>query len=418
MHRMLTFFLLLSIACSSRAHGQNRSFPGHYISVQGDKVLGNFPDYAQWTRNPERVDFVDHASGSTLVLTPDNCKGFVVDGHDEYISFSGQRLINPIEDIEVIRDRAYSSLHDTLAYIKTFLRLITRTGGYELYAFSDNIRTNFFYRQAGGSFEELKYKMYFDQNQVREMAIYRQQLHNLFKDRIEKQNLERTLEKLVYREDRLKQFFEQLFPLPQTMQAPPKNAPGWVVAAGAVFNQIQVTGDRVYAPEFASYASSVAPLLSVGYLRPIDRSFGKYFILPQVKFYSYKVKGDYFDGTFTRATTYQADLVVTPELNGGMNVINRDQVQLFLSAGAGILLQKAAKEVQQSFAGTNGELYAQHESKLNNLSYVLNVSAGTILKKKFVLTGTYVFPSQLLNFIHYTPKLSGFQLRVGYKFNG
>ena len=54
---------------------------------------------------------------------------------------------------------------------------------------------------------ELKYKKTYEQNQITEVAEYKQQMHNLFTNSIEQQDIEASLEKLPYREEELSSFF-------------------------------------------------------------------------------------------------------------------------------------------------------------------------------------------------------------------
>lgn len=216
--RLTTLFYAILLCTPSFA--QKKTVTGFYISVQGDTVKGVFPNYSQWSNNPSEVEFAAAASVEPTTLTPQNCRNFVIEGHDEYLSYAGQRLVNPIYDNEVSKKR-YSNLGDEQEEVVTFLRLVTRTPNCELYVFTDNKRPNFFYRLPGDSVVELKYKKYYFENQldvsgfmrgyIAEITDYKGQLNSLFAEAIYRRKLTSALNTLPYAEDRLKMFLEQLF---------------------------------------------------------------------------------------------------------------------------------------------------------------------------------------------------------------
>jgi hypothetical protein len=114
-----------------------------------------------------------------IKLTPQNCQKLVVDGYDEYLAYSGQRLINPITDCEVL-NTGDSSAEDALQQVATFLGLAARVPDYELYTFTDSKRTNFFYKRPGSNVVELRYKKYYKADNINTLAEYRNQLNSLF----------------------------------------------------------------------------------------------------------------------------------------------------------------------------------------------------------------------------------------------
>src|SRR5829696_1786557 len=278
---------------------QKKAVTGFYITLQGDTVRGIFPSYAQWNRNPAEVEFTSTTSLKSILLTPLMCRKFVVEGYDEYLSYSGQRLTNPIDDDEIMGNYTNSSNSDEYGNIVTFLRLVSRTNGGELYFYKDGKRSNFYFRLNDKPLAELRYKKYYDKGQIREIAEYKQQLNNLFAETIEQRKLSSSLERLPYTEDELSVFLEALFPQEKAPVRRGKNpANGWIVSAGVIRNTIQVTEDKTFLSVSRKQEASLSPLLSVGYYHLFNRNFGRFFIFPQVTFFRFKNIDESSDGGF------------------------------------------------------------------------------------------------------------------------
>src|SRR5215203_1606525 len=99
---------------------QKKSVRGYYITPQSDTVKGMFTTYAQWNKNPSQVEFVVAGATISILLTPRNVQKFVVEGFDEYLSYAGQRLLNPIDDDVLLNDRSFISMNDSIQQVVTF----------------------------------------------------------------------------------------------------------------------------------------------------------------------------------------------------------------------------------------------------------------------------------------------------------
>lgn len=409
----LSFLPSLLLFCGL-LNAQKKTVSGFYITLQGDTVKGTFAAYNQWSRNPSEVQFISNTS-KTISLSAQNSRKFVIEGYDEYLSYTGKRLLNPIEDQEVIKDKAYSSFDDQQAELTTFLRLVTRTTGAELYVFNDSKRLNFFYRLPNQPITELNYKKYYDQDRINEVGEYKQQLNNLFSAAIKREKLTAVLESLPYNEEALEAFFEKLHP---TQQAKPRQynpAAGWLIEGGMSLNSVKVTGDKSYQPVNQTYNTSFSPIISIGYYLPLYRNFGKYFFYPQVKLFRYKSIGEQNDGVFINRTTYQTDLVTTGEVTGGINVYNTGNIRFYLAGGIGFTWQLNGKELHQMYAASTRALFSSAQAKLSPIGYTVNATAGVMVNNKIRISATYLIPSLISNNPFYSIKLNGVQLRAGYK---
>src|SRR5215203_2410063 len=286
MKYFLSLFTLSMLLFCNSLSAQKKNCPGLYISQQGDTVKGVFPKYAQWTKNPSQVDFSNEGSVNLVQLTPQNTRYFLVEGNDEYLSYTGSRLLNPIEDAVLFNEKSVVDSEDSIQQVSTFLRLVKKTPGISLYILNDNKRVNFFYQLPGQPIIELRYKKAFNQNQIHEMAEYRQQLYNLFTDIITQQDLTSALEKLPYQERDIASFLETLLPGSKDERKKLNRRTDWVLSAGATLNMINVRAEEFYAA-VPGTNSSVSPLISAGFIIPIDRNFGRFFFYPQLKLFRY-----------------------------------------------------------------------------------------------------------------------------------
>ena len=411
--RVLTSILIL-VTCTS-VFAQPKKIPGYYINLQGDSIRGYFTSYSQWNRNPSLTEFSITGTDNRMILTPDNTQKFIVEGHDEYLGYKGQRLLNPIEDALLDNQESYGSLNDSTQMIQTFLRLAKRTAEAELYVLNDGKRFNLFYRLPGQSPVELRYKKALIKNRVNEMAEYRQQLDQLFSPIIEQKNLSRKLQKLAYKESDMVTFLESLFPGEKQVQQKVRKRTEWFGSAGISMNNLRMHMGKNVVVVPKEYGLSYSPLLSAGAMIPLRRNFGKYFIHPKLSLFRYKHSGEEPGSSFRNAVTYQADLVALLGMNAGINLMNRPDYRLFLSAGVGSFLQASPKEIKKRFYYDTRIPDEKEENKLPTTAFVMETSAGILLKKKIVITATYIFPTSIATYTFYNPKLSSAQLQVGYK---
>jgi hypothetical protein len=389
---------------------QKQIFNGYYIGVKEDSVRGTFPDYSQWSKNPRKVNFLPSTASTAIQLTPANCSKFVIENFDTYVSFEGERLINPIEFEQAVKFKDSIGFANISAPVSTFLRFVGRTGNCEIYVLNDNMRTNFYYRLDKEPFTELKFKMYYDQNRVNEVYEYRQQVNALFKQEIQKRKIEAHLEKLEYTEESLLELLNKLTP-EQKRKVKIKNpAEGLVVSLGVSANLFAVKNvDAAAAGVNTKYNTSFSPFFSIGYMSPANRNFNRFFIYPHVNVYSFKNSGDGPESSFRRKTTFKANLVAAPILNLGVNVINTAKLKYFLSGGGGILFLVNNQQETQTAQNTT-------VTKLLSMSYNINLSTGITLNNKMMATAAYNLPASMANYMTYNPVHSSIQFSIGYKF--
>lgn len=188
----------------------------------------------------------------------------------------------------------------------------------------------------------------------------------------------------------------------------------WTISCGVSVNNITVKANKLFNIDIDKFETSFSPLLSVGRLVPVGRQIGKYFIYPQLKLFRYKNTGGSISGPFIKQTTYGADLMILLEVNGGINLLNKENIQFFIYAGGGIAGQVKGRQEQQLYSRPGSPYGDKKAHNLPSLTYSINASTGVVLNKKIMITAGYLVPAPIGSFIEYTPRLSAFQLRLGY----
>lgn len=396
---------------------QSKTFTGFYISSVGDTIQGVFPDYKQWHHNPTRVAFIESATSKPVVLTPENCAKFIINDQDEYVAYNGPRIENPLQDLQVVNNKETSTTDYQYTEIVAFLRLLSRSKEAELYTFSDNRRVNLFYKLPGERMAELKFKKIYRDNQIYDIEDYKQQLSNLFILQIQDRNLNRTLEKLAYNEQQMKEFFDKLYQTGKLKLRNKKTASGWVLLAGVSVNTVKIKNDQAAAPGQKNHSSSISPLLSVGYVVPLDRNFSKYFLFPEMRVFRYSnFTSESNNGTYKHTATFKSNFVIALELNAAVNLVNQENFKMHISGGGGVKFLANNKRIDESFVLPDTSPYSSSETGLTKISFMGNISAGATFNKSIMAIVSYNFPTLIADYAEATPMLGGIQLRVGYRF--
>jgi len=263
---------------------------------------------------------------------------------------------------------------------------------------------------------ELIYKKSLAENRILEHDEYKQQLSILFKDIITQKNLTASLTKLQYREDDLKAFFQSMFQVTKKERRKKGNKIEWVISAGIGLNFITEKNNSGSNPTSQNYKASFSPVLSFGFIQPIDRQFGKYFIYPKLKIFYYKNTNEENQGTFIKAVTYQSAIVATAEISGGINLINRDKFRFFFTGGVGPLLQIKGKNTEQLYSSTDHTPYGNAViTQLPFLTYFITTSSGITINRKISISASYMLPAPISKFMYIDPKLSGMNLSIACK---
>jgi hypothetical protein len=148
---------------------------------------------------------------------------------------------------------------------------------------------------------------------------------------------------------------------------------------------------------------------------PSNRNFGRFFFFPQVKFFRHQHSTEFQNSTVRTTITFKSDLIILPEVNAGVNVVNRENKKFHLASGIGLMRFVGHKHIRNRYSGASTKPYFVTENNLAKWAYTVNLSGGLMLNRKFLVTGTYHIPMTISSLPYSSTKSSGIQFRVGYK---
>jgi hypothetical protein len=209
--------------------------------------------------------------------------------------------------------------------------------------------------------------------------------------------------------------FDQLYPGKKPAKIKNPDA-GWVLAAGVSINYVNTQGSKRYSPVPFKTRQSIAPLLSIGYMAPVNRYFDKYFIHPSLSLFRYNNSSEVLEGGYQ--ILYSTGIVVAGRINAGMNLWNTGALRLYVSGGIGIMLLRDNKEITQIKHPRYNTKQIVSEYNLLSMTHNINLTTGVIFKNRFMAIATYNLPSPVANnFIYFKPMYSSVQFGLGYKWN-
>jgi len=296
-------------------------FPGYYITLSGDTITGSFPQYNQWKNNPSTVKF-ETAAKEVMILTPNNCRSFTIIGNDTYETIETDRMINPTEFSEYSY-RMLNGEADTATYekIKAFFRKVFFSNSVSLYEFSDAKRVNYFFKTADG-LSELIYRVHYEGNKVIQDKTYKVQLGALYATNIAgNTKLKRKINQLDYQEEAIVSFLENIYQMNPSKGKKDRHPSELFLAGGVSFNTFKVNAsDQLIQPGTVKYNSSVIPVIAVGAIHYIQRSFNRYFITTEIRYTSFNHAGK----TPTDKEWRYKSQILAPGIGIGAKWINKE----------------------------------------------------------------------------------------------
>ncbi|HEX3080091.1 MAG TPA: hypothetical protein VHQ04_06495, partial [Puia sp.] len=139
------FFTFIALAGFSNAS----LFPGYYVNQKGDTIRCKI-EFNDWNLNPGSVKI--QVGDKRMEFTPNDIKGFGVDGYDDYISATVQTHTAPVAGKDVP-----TQFSDSVTTNTYFLKILNR-GFYSLYNLVSTERVYLFYQMKDSSVHELVYR--------------------------------------------------------------------------------------------------------------------------------------------------------------------------------------------------------------------------------------------------------------------
>ena len=165
---MKLFFGLLIIVLPSLTFAQSNYQKGYILKNNGDTVKG-FINYHEWDKCPLSIDFkTDKKDNKVLQFNPRSVRSFSIDGMVTYDTYEGIISMNKTNSLE------FRVLDTTIKRDTIFLQQLTSGKYLTLYYHRDGVKTRFFIAEKNSTPIELKYYLYYDeQNQIASSDIYK-----------------------------------------------------------------------------------------------------------------------------------------------------------------------------------------------------------------------------------------------------
>jgi hypothetical protein len=371
---------LLSILFFAVLHPARAQQTGYYVSLTHDTIRGVFPHYTASYFNPGSLTFQPNGASEDLKLTPANFLAVAIDGSDKFIPYHGQRLTNPATDAQAQTGGRADEYED----ITTFLREIYNDGTYRLYKYTDARRNNFY--AGGDTLQELYYKIYVEDREVKEALQFRQQLFVIFRTKIDADP--RLKEKLVYTgysEANLLYFFTVAAGHGQKPAR--KNFPDrFFVGAGGSANFFSVDVHDVYIlVARGSFAVNYSPVLQAGVQLPLGRGSDRFFLQFLLQGYGFKTSNSQ---EHVGSDSYKG-LVFNLPMGAGYKVLKAGGFTLALEGGFGPNLTVSSTHDHVDY-GNNAQNYHSNEPSRVQFNFFGGVEA--FVGKAFSVVGNYYGP--------------------------
>jgi|GEM_PF-5739957 len=369
-------------------------FPGFYITLSGDTVTGNFPQFNQWKNNPSTVKF-ETAAKKIIILTPDNCRGFTIIGYDTYETIETNRMTN-LTRFSEYRYGMLNGESDTATYekIKAFLRRVFFSNSVSLYEFSDAKRVNYFLKTVDG-FSELIYRVYYTGNKIIEDKAYKVQLGALYATNIAGDTkLKQKINQLDYEEEAIVSFLEKVYNMNPSKGKKDRRFSEFFIAGGISLNTFKVnSSSELIQPATVKYNSSVVPVIAVGAIHYVQRNFNRYFITTEIRYTSFNHAGK----TPTDKEWRYKSQIIAPGFGIGAKWVNKEKFSWYTSIITSGMIMIGNKEF-----GYNG-LVTERDGR----AFIIGIGLQTgILFKNFGVWGQFNSGITTYSATYYSPVLN------------
>lgn len=360
-----------------------------YVNNSGDTIHGKITNYTQWSKSPTKVDFNDN-SGNKITLTPLNCKSFMVDNSDFYISYSGTRIVNTdnIGNSASTGNKVMSTEH-----IDGFLRRIYQYKGFTLYKYSDSKRINFFLGK-NDSLNELEYYEYIDDNSnaLQTDDAYKYYILDQLKD-VDAPDKQKEIDNLVYREDALINFFAKILndkvnATEKKRNKYPSELYGGIGVDGKFGSLNHTDGSKLH-------QTGISPLFEIGMRIYGQRNFGKLFFQSLIAL-------SFFDNTINDSkNSYilrNSGTLASVRIGPGYTFLKKQGISLYASA----MVQLDFVSGYKSNYTYTGTIYtAELDNPSTMIKASLNPEVGLMINRSFNIALQGSLPYRLP--VYYNP---------------
>lgn len=367
-----------------------------YLTLDGQTINGSVEDNREWLKPPLSVIFTK-SDGSTITLTPENCKSFTA-GTDFYLSYHGTRVVNTDNVLASHDDDGATMIKDT---VSAFLRQVYKFDGYILYELYDKKRINF-YLDKEGNIRELEYYETIKDGDVDPYNSYKAYLYHEFAGKQIK-GFQDKIKNLRYNENDLQNFFATVLgDQSHTSEKKRNKYPSeTLVGVGANVNSGTMHSWTSY-PYY--HQTTVSPSVEFSLRLYSQRNFGKFFFEPAVKVMPLS---NTFKASAIQTKTVKA-LEVNAAIGAGYMFLKKHDISVYADGATVLCILANYKTKDGKYIGNDGT-----EARITG-----QAELGVVIKRKLNISIRNIFPIRMVfpANTNYSYKLSQVSLNFMYAF--
>ncbi|MDF2432901.1 MAG: hypothetical protein JWP44_2532 [Mucilaginibacter sp.] len=328
--------LLVALIVPFYSVAQSNYKPGFVITLKNDTLHGVI-DYKEWDRNPKEIRFKNSLTPHNIeIFSKANTRAFEISGVEYYQCFT-----LPISQDQVENNKL--STHPDTTYLTdtVFLRVIATGKHITLYSYTDDIKTHFYFLEAGGTIpEELVYHIYYNptlSNAVQYVNGYRSQLEDLASKYANVTQLEQRILQVGYNEPDLVKIINVINDNTSSKSLFGSRFFAGIGANSGKLSFTQISGTAT-GNNSVTYGTSVFPKLTAGIDLFPNKSIQRLLIRVELSLttsqYNFVTVNSGTPQSTSSLNFKQTTSAIAPQIL--YNLYNAKQIKVFLGAGTAL----------------------------------------------------------------------------------
>jgi hypothetical protein len=418
--KILFLLLIAPVFCLAQSNFKD----GYVVTLKGDTLKGLI-DYREWDSNPSEIHFKINNLSKTEAYSANNISAFEINGLEKF-----QRYTVPVStDHIAITDAVFSI--DTVKHFQTvFLKVLVKGDNVNLYSYTDNVKSRYYFSEKGNTPVELNYWIYNagenSSTDIRYNRRYRVQMVYLAqKFKPNTSTITRDISNAEYSESALVKIIKQINNA-TTLQltADANTGTQFFVGGGVSYGDVKFDGTGiVFADDPGTTVSHTPmPYLTAGLNFYVNKNIRSLYFVLELSLMTdqHKLQGTDTYGLIAVKKVSTLDYrqymaVLSPQI--AYNFYNTHHLKVFANVGAGL-----------NFSAYNSynlvEAYSNDPDQTPRLTpkfpkfqtfwFSPIIKAGVTLNQKIDVYAGMQLPSAFTNYNLYAASASKYQLGIHY----
>jgi hypothetical protein len=409
MKRFLLFVLFLSPFLS---FAQTNYKPGYVITNNGDSIPG-FINYKERDLNPSFFSFKSAENAAAKTYRIRDCKAYGLISLEKF----ERHLVDISQSKEELSDLSYG-LDTSKVRDSVFLKVIQTGKNVTLYSYTDRIKIRFYVKESAGlePYELLHATYKLDEaGKIKDYNQYLRQLSVLMmKNNILTPENQSKLYAIGYRKAQIMGIISLI-----NVQEIERGMKSTRFFVGAALNasKASYSGESVFNKPGSTAKISYGPMVSVGVDLFANPHIGRVIYRAELSFVT--SKSDIFAPNTDPTIEYKQHefdtyaLILSPQIV--WNVYNSSPIKVFIAGGAALTLSQTKNNVISTKLKSTGEIRREEDKvEFSNLYVGPQASAGFVINKRYEFFGSYLFSTQMTQYLNYSVNMK--RLNIGLKY--